>query len=81
MSKQPDYASCHSGSDFIRELHDHPAIIKAHWAGDHLTVWGPGGRYTLVNSRWEYPRYLRCKIVKTLLALGLALFVASLIIH
>jgi len=39
--------------------------------GDHFTFEGPDGRMTATNSKWEYPGWLRKKVVRQLIAIGL----------
>ncbi len=68
---------CSSGQDFIREVRKSDKITKQHWAGDHLTVWGPNGRLTLANSKYEYPPFVRRKIVREVIAIGLTLLVLA----
>jgi len=79
VNKSHKVESCQSGADFVRAVLHHPALKSARWAGDHCIVTGPLGHETLVNSKYEYPPYLRRRIARTLLAIGLAIFSALLI--
>ena len=76
MSKSLE--SCECGADFIRIAKSSANLVEVRWAGDHCIVVGPGGRETLVNSHWEYPRWLRRKIARSLVAIGLAMLVIAI---
>jgi len=72
MSKSHNLDACESGADFIRVAQCSPNLVKLRWSGDHCTVTGPNGRETLVNSHWEYPPFVRRRIAKAIIAIGLA---------
>ena len=78
MNRSHKVESCQSGADFIRVTLHNPALKSARWSGDHCIVTGPLGHETLVNSKYEYPPYLRRRIARSLLAIGLAMFAAAL---
>ena len=78
MSKNR-YQGCESGSDFTRQAKGSKHLVTFHCAGDHTTVYGPYGRETLDNGKYEYPPHTRRKIAAKLLAIGLALVVLVVI--
>lgn len=79
MNKSHKVESCQSGADFVRAALQSPALKSARWSGDHCVVTGPLGHETLVNSKYEYPPYLRRRIARSLLAIGLAVCAAMLV--
>lgn len=74
-NKRRDLETCKSGAEFIREIRTSPAIRSERWAGDHYTVETAEGRITLCNSRRELPGGLRRRIVRAIIAIGLAVMV------
>jgi len=72
MSKSHNLDACESGADFIRLAKCSPNLVNLRWSGDHCTVFGPDGRETLCNSHRELPPFVRRRIAKALVAIGLA---------
>lgn len=60
-----------NGAETIRYAEHHPDLRSMRCEGDHFTFEGPDGRMTATNSKWEYPGWLRKKVVRQLIAIGL----------
>lgn len=79
MSKN-DLLKIESGEDVCRHIENHKLSKNMHWAGDHLTADGPDGRITASRSRYEYPPWLRKKIVRQLIAIGLGVILVAILV-
>ena len=71
MGKKP--LKLKNGQDVVRHILSHPSLKDSRWNGDHLTADGPTGRITACNSRYEYPKHLRRKIIAQLTIIGLGI--------
>lgn len=72
--------SIQSGQDVCNWIQKHPETKNIRWAGDHLTAEGPEGRITSANSRYEFPPYLRKKIICQLIAIGLGVVLLAVVL-
>lgn len=70
MSRKIETAT--SGAEFIQIARQSPNLKAERWAGSHWQGSTDQGRVTIANHNRELPPFLRVKIRRELIALGLA---------
>jgi predicted RNA binding protein YcfA (HicA-like mRNA interferase family) len=72
------YDGCKDGHSFIQKAKKHPCLKSERQSGSHWQGTGPDGRITIADHNRELPPFLRRKISKELVAIGLGLLILAL---